>query len=117
MKQFGTVIKFETLVFTSSRQNPSKTFEWHGFVQTIKDCITSQNIGLNEQITNEFSIIDEQIIAVETRIDQKMQSEMGKAQKRINTVIADLNEIQRTYADKPREVEWVEDADEDSDSD
>jgi hypothetical protein len=32
MKQFGTSIKFETLVFTSSSINPSKSFEWHGFV-------------------------------------------------------------------------------------
>jgi hypothetical protein len=48
MKQFGSSIKFETLVFTSSRQSPSKTFEWHGFVQTIKECITSHNIAVNE---------------------------------------------------------------------
>ena len=72
---------------------------------------------MNEQITNEFAIVDKQIVEVETRIDQRIGDEMSKAQKRINIVIADLNDIQRTYADKPKEVEWVEDADEDSNSD
>ena len=48
MKQFGTSIKFETLAFSACRQNPSNIFGWHGFVQTVKECITSHNIAVNE---------------------------------------------------------------------
>tara|TARA_B110000285_G_scaffold224629_1_gene281696 strand:+ start:927 stop:1067 length:141 start_codon:yes stop_codon:yes gene_type:complete len=46
-----------------------------------------------------------------------MSSEIGKAQGRIINVLDDLNEISESFKEKPKEIEWVEDADENSNSD
>jgi hypothetical protein len=54
---------------------------------------------------------------VETKINHQMKSEIGKAQGRIISVLDDLNEISKCFKEKPKEIEWIEDADENSNSD
>lgn len=46
-----------------------------------------------------------------------MQNEIGKAQTRISNVIEELNQIQKSFKEKPKAIEWMENVDEDSNSD
>ena len=54
---------------------------------------------------------------VESKINRQIHIEIGKAQKRIRNVMDELHQVQVSFKEKKAEIEWVEDVDEDSQTD